>query len=306
MDRRSGLLERLRDSGISWRLLLAAVGYAGALLGADAIWSVSDRAPLWSGLATDLLMLLVVAAVVDSVVARREQARVDLVARIMYRSLAQLAFDGRRGFDALLTGADLRAAGVPGWDDELVAGTRDLLAANRDLLASTGLPADGPLDAASRGPRLAALLADHGFVVLLHRELSLFKRRVHDVTGQWAPVLLLTSEAAEDLSRIRVLADALGDLHQTVYHGAATVLPAQDWVAVPDWVRTVVDRAAEYLHEAEQARAYYHGLAEERRRLGQSELDAARAVTAQPPFYLASATRAGGRGQPGDSAGTSP
>lgn len=306
MDRTPGLLDRLRDSGISWRLLLAAACYTGVLLGAEAVWKLSERAPLWSGLATDLLMLLIVAAVVDSVVARREQAKVDLVARIMYRSLAQLAFDGRRGFEALLTGADLRAAGIPGWDDELVSDARDLLAGNRDLLAAAGLAAQGPVDAATRGLRLAALLADHRFVVLLYRELSVFKRRVHDVTGQWAPVLLLTGEAAEDLNRMRSLADALGDLHQTVYHGAATVLPAQDWVAAPDWVHAVVDRAEEYLHEAEQARAYYHGLAEERRRLGQAELDAARAVTQQPPFYLGSARRPGDGGQPRDSVGTSP
>jgi hypothetical protein len=316
MDRRPGLLDRLRDSGISWRLLLAAACYAGALLGAEAVWKVSERAPLWSGLATDLLMLLIVAAVVDSVVARREQAKVDLVARIMYRSLAQLAFDGRRGLEALLTGTDLRAAGIPGWDDELVAGARDLLAANRDRLTAAGPlaqgppaqgpPAQGQVDAAARGQRLAALLADHRFVVLLYRELSVFKRRVHDVTGQWAPVLLLTGDAAEDLNRMRLLADALGDLHQTVYHGAATVLPAQDWVAAPDWVRAVVDRSEDYLHEAEQARAYYHGLAEERRRLGQTELDAARAVTQQPPFYLESARRPGDGDQPRDSVGTSP
>lgn len=283
MERRH-LLDRVRDSGVSWRLLLAATGYGAALATAEALWSLSDRAPLWSGLATDLLMLLFVAAVVDSVVARRERAKVDLVARIMYRSLAQLAFDGRRGLDALLTGTDLRAAGVPGWDDDLVTGTRR-------VLAGAG-PADPrPLDDRSRGPRLAALLHDHDFTVLLYRELSVFKRRVHDVTGRWAPIMLLTSEAADDLGRMRVLADALGDLHQTVYHGAATVLPREEWTADPDWVAAVVGLAAEYLHEAEQARAYYHGLAEERRRLGQAELDAAQAVTQQPPLYLSSARR---------------
>lgn len=282
MERRH-LLDRVRDSGVSWRLLLAATGYGAALATAEALWSLSDRAPLWSGLATDLLMLLFVAAVVDSVVARRERAKVDLVARIMYRSLAQLAFDGRRGLDALLTGTDLRAAGVPGWDDDLVTGTRR-------VLAGAG-PADPrPLDDRSRGPRLAALLHDHDFTVLLYRELSVQApgpRRHRPMGADHAAHQRGGRRPGPDAGARRRPRRPAPDRLPRGCHGAAP----RGVDGGPGLGRGRGRPRGRVPARGRAGPCVHHGLAEERRRLGQAELDAAQAVTQQPPLYLSSARR---------------
>lgn len=271
---------------MTWWLLGVALVLGGALLTADQVWSLSDRHPVLSSLLTDVVLLLFVAAAVDSVVRHRENARVDEVGRIMYRALAQLAFDNSRRFLALVTGADLSGSGIPSWD---AGRTAEVAAVHRQVWPDGSAP---PVEDVAG--RLAHLLTDHAFARLLYLEVSVFKRRMHDVVSQWAPVLIASGASAEDLRRMRTLADALGVLHQAIYHGAATALPASAWQAPPEWVDATCTAFLDYLRDAERTRAFYHALAEEDRRIGADSLDAEVAVTHQSPYYLAAATREDG------------
>ncbi|MBB3675830.1 hypothetical protein [Modestobacter versicolor] len=275
----------ITDSGLAWRLLTVALAGAIALVLADAHWHWSRSVPVVVAVLTGLLQLALVGAVVDAAMKHRERKRVAEVGRIMFRALAQLAFDGQRRLDAHLCGTALHERGIPDWDD---ARTEEV----RRHLSQAGLPVVPSLTPAEREHRLRVLLPRHAFTCALYREVSAHKRRLHDTVGQWGTLLLATDASAGDLHHMQRLADAYGQLHQDLYHGAATVLAEHEWRAQQQWVTEVVDAAATYLSVAEQARRFYHSLAEEQRRLRDADLDDAVAVTAQPPVYLAHARAA--------------
>lgn len=270
------------DVGLAWRLLTVALLGALVLIAADARWKWSESVPVVMTVLTGLLQLALVGAVVDAASKHRERKRVAEVGRIMFRALAQLAFDGQRRLDAHLTGAALHERGIPGWD---AARTEQV----RRELTAAGLPVVSSLSPEERSRRLQVLLSRHSFTCALYQEVSAHKRHLHDTVGHWGTLLLTTDATANDLRHMQRLADAYGQLHQDLYHGAAMSLPDHEWRAHHAWVDDVIESATAYLTVAERARAFYHSLAEEQRRLRDAELDATVAVTAQPPTYLSHA-----------------
>ena len=257
------------------------------LVAADAVWAFGDRLPILSSLLTDALLLLFVAAAVDSVLRHREDQRVREVGRVMYRVLAQVVLDGDRRLRALVAGSDLAGSGVPAWD---VAYTAEVRAVHASVWRDRPAPAPAPTASASASAeRLGDLLRSHAFVRMLYLDVSVYKRRLHDVVGQWAPVMLASGASATDLRRVGSLADRLGELHQAIYHGASTTLDADHWRAPDEWVHETCEAFVRFLEEADDVRRFYHVLAEEDRRLGPDHLDAHVAVTRQPPLYEAEA-----------------
>jgi hypothetical protein len=141
----------------------------------------------------------------------RSRLRYEGMSKVAFRSLAQTVNDVGRMLLAPVVGADLHAAGIPGFTHEHHQQNLDNLRAQSiepDFRPTSGVWDD----AVSREQVLAnliALCAQDGFPELMFRTTSAARRRLQTAMADWAPVMVAVPGANEQLARGWPLADQI-------------------------------------------------------------------------------------------------
>jgi hypothetical protein len=234
------------DDPISrWRQVPAALGGVALLALLAAVDFVPHSAewfsahPMTAAAVTTVVGFVAVTLFVERWLKDREATQLRRISTVAYRSLAQYANDAGRSLLAPLVGADLASLGVPSSWGESTAELRSRL--ERAGFASTFGENRGSwtsITPASHGHVLEHLLGDRHFVHGLFLCAAAERRRLHQATAVWSPVMLLSSAHADDLGELRDLTDALEMLQERVRAGLA-LSTAPAWSPEPGWVHEV-------------------------------------------------------------------
>jgi hypothetical protein len=201
----------------SRRRLLGILGAGALLLGllvaADylppgAQWYAGH--PMTASAIGTIVTFVAIGLLVENWIREREAAQLFLVSTVAYRSLAQHVNDAGRSLLAPVVGADLSALAVPGCCDE--DAPTILARLDRAGLKATFDQTTGSwrgITTTTHGASLRRLCAERDFVQLLFRTSATCRRRLHDATAMWAPVMLTSRWSSADLGRLRLLTDAM-------------------------------------------------------------------------------------------------
>lgn len=139
----------------------------------------------------------------------RDKLRYEGMSKVAFRSLAQTVNDVGRMLLAPVVGADLYAAGVPGFTPEHhqqnLANLR-ALSIQPDFVPTSGVW-DDAVGRQQLLVNLRALCSQGGFPELMFRTTSAARRRLQTAMADWAPVMVAVPGANEHLARGWPLAD---------------------------------------------------------------------------------------------------
>ena len=180
----------------------------------------------------------------DGWVREREARRLERISTVAYRSLAQYANDAGRSLLAPLNGADLHALAIPEARSSDCDADRERL--RRHGFRPTFSEVTGSWSTCDRrhlDAVLRTLLHDEEFTRNMFRRTALMRRRLQEVTGLWAPVMLTSREYADQLGRLRDLTDALELLQERL---RASDIIGRDagagWSPQGPWVHVVAQQ----------------------------------------------------------------
>jgi hypothetical protein len=218
---------------------LGGVGLLALLAAADFVppgaeWFAGH--PMTSAALSTVVGFVAVTLFVEKWLKDREAAQLGRISTVAYRSLAQYANDAGRSLLAPLVGADLARLGVPSsWPEGLDAITTRLTAAGfaRDFHPDTG--SWKSISRTSHGHVLEAFLDDPAFLEGLFLCAAAERRRLHQATAVWAPVMLISATHAEELGDLRTLTDAMELLQERVRASGITAWSGGPWVPRPGW-----------------------------------------------------------------------
>lgn len=141
----------------------------------------------------------------------RDRLRYDGMSKVAFRSLAQTVNDVGRMLLAPVVGADLYAAGIPGFTpehhQENLANLR-ALSIQPDFTPKSGVW-DDVVSRDKVTANLKALCAQRGFPQHMFRTTSAARRRLQTAMADWAPVMVAVPGANEHLARGWPLADQI-------------------------------------------------------------------------------------------------
>jgi hypothetical protein len=198
----------------------------------------------------------------------RDRQRMQRIATVAYRSLAQAANDAGRRLLAPLNGADLYELGIP--PDLLAPGqSGSIVEEDRARLRANGFDVSFAEPTGSWRPqrplleeRLPPLLDDPRFVRRLFRVASRARRDVQDYTARWAPTMLVDSELTDDLGRLRRLTDALEQLLERLRASGLMSVEVSDWTAPPGFADLVAAAFWDAIKAYEELRTEFGDLAD--------------------------------------------
>lgn len=182
---------------------------------------------------------------------KRDKLRFDGMSTVAFRSLAQAVNDAGRMILAPVVGADLHAAGIPGFSPaDHQRNLNQLRAIDIDPDFS---PQSGVWDEAVHGHALEEVLlrlcALDGFPEQMFRTTSAARRRLQTAMAEWAPVLVAVPGANEQLGYGWPLADQIVRLLESWRTLKTVIASGQDRDAALDRV------AAEYVETIRQYQA---------------------------------------------------
>ena len=201
-------------------LFFSALGVALIVLVAigDFIWPGADWWAEHSMVATAVTTLVTffgVSICIQRVIDDRKADQLDRISTVAYRSLAQVINDAGRSLLVPLVGADLRYMAVPStWNEPLRKTQRRL----RKLGYSDQFSqVTGSWDGIKRegyDEVLLRVLAEPGVPHLLFECAAQQRRKLHEATALWAPVMLLGGETTADMGSMRRITDAMENLQE--------------------------------------------------------------------------------------------
>ena len=233
---------RASDRRARRRLLSALTGGLGLLgllaltdfIPPGASWFAAH--PMTASTITTIVSFVAVGLLVEQWLKERSAAQLRLVSSVAYRSLAQVVNDSGRSLLAPLVGADLASLAVPsGASDDPTAIDARL---RRHGLEPTFDQSTGSwrgIGAPTHDHVLRALCTEPDYVQMLFRTAAVGRRRLHEATAMWAPVMLNARSTSDDLGRLRQLTDAMELLQERCRLSGVIGRECSGWVPEPVW-----------------------------------------------------------------------
>jgi hypothetical protein len=217
------------SGGVALLVVLALSDYFPP--GAD--WFAAH--PMTASTVSTVITFVAVGLLVEQWLKERSAAQLRLISSVAYRSLAQAVNDAGRSLLAPLVGADLAALAVPSGDDVTVVRARLL----RHGLEPTFDQSTGSwrgIGAESHDHVLRTLCTEAAYVQALFRTAAVGRRRLHDATAMWAPVMLNARSTSDDLGTLRQLTDAMELLQERCRLSGVVGRDVPGWVPDTEWL----------------------------------------------------------------------
>lgn len=192
--------------------------------------------PMTASTVTTVVTFVAVSLLVEQWLKERSAAQLRLVSSVAYRSLAQVVNDAGRSLLAPLVGADLQALAIPAGSDDVAAARARLLRHGLEPTFDQSTGSWRGIGAASHDQVLRALCTEPAYVQMLFRTAANGRRRLHDSTAMWAPVMLGARSTSDDLGALRQLTDAMELLQERCRLGGVIGRDLPGWVPDPGWL----------------------------------------------------------------------
>lgn len=193
--------------------------------------------PMTASAISTVMTFVAVGLLVGRWVKEREAAQLYRISTVAYRSLAQAVNDVGRSILAPVVGADLHALAIPSsWGENASASRARLRAHGFEPVFEQQSGSWRGFSQESHGDILRSLLGAPEFVALLFRCTATERRRLHEATAVWAPVMLTSEQTSADLGRLRALTDAMELVQEHARDSGAVPVAPGGWVPDAAWL----------------------------------------------------------------------